>query len=224
MVMDASNSQVTMDGTKVWGVNQLTTGSGVTVTNTTTLSSHPTLDTSHPWSSSGSTTPTPPKDTTPTDPTSPSAPTSPTAGFNWTGTNAADSKTGGAGADHFWGAGGNDKLLGAAGNDTLEGQGGADTLVGGQGNDLLIGGGGNDVYKLESHGGADRIQGFANHNYVGEHDYIDLTSLGVTKANFASMVSITDSADGALIKVGDTSATVLGMHASSFNSSDFLLG
>jgi hypothetical protein len=37
-------------------------------------------------------------------------------------------------------------------------------------------------------------------------------------------VHITDSSAGAVISVGDASMTVQGMHASSFNSSDFLLG
>jgi len=169
-----------------------------------------------------STTPTPPKD--PSFPGAPTIPAPPATGFDWAGTWMADSKTGGAGDDHFWGRGGGDKLLGAAGDDTLEGQAGRDTLVGGPGDDLLIGGGQDDVYKLQPGGGADRIQGFATHSHLGEHDLIDLSALGVTQANFASVVSITDSAEGALITVGDTSATVLGMRAASFDSSDFLLG
>lgn len=188
-------------GDEVWGGAQLTGG---------------------PDGAARSTTPTPPKD--PSAPGAPSLPAAPTTGLDWTGARAADSKTGGAGADHFWGRDGGDKLLGSMGDDTLEGQAGRDTLVGGQGDDLLIGGGEDDVYKLDPDGGADRIQGFATHAYSGEHDHIDLTALGVTQANFAGKVSITDSADGALITVGDTSVTVLGMHAASFDSSDFLLG
>jgi Ca2+-binding RTX toxin-like protein len=130
---------------------------------------------------------------------------------------------GGAGADSLSGMAGNDKLSGMDGNDTLAGGKGADTLVGGRGDDLLIGGGQNDVYKLTSGGGHDTVQGFASHTYSGsERDHFDISSLGVTKAQFATAVHISDTAQGALISVGDTQVTVLGMHASSFNSSDFI--
>lgn len=44
----------------------------------------------------------------------------------------------------------------------------------------------------------------------------------MTKATFASATHITDTAAGAQISVGDTQATGVGMHAVSFNASDFL--
>jgi Ca2+-binding RTX toxin-like protein len=132
-------------------------------------------------------------------------------------------KSGGAGADSLSGQGGADCLSGMGGADTLNGGSGSDTLVGGAGDDRLIGGGGNDVYKLTSGGGHDTVVGFASHTYSGaERDHFDVSALGVTKAQFASAVHISDTANGALISVGDTQVTVLGMHASSFNSSDFI--
>jgi len=53
-------------------------------------------------------------------------------------------------------------------------------------------------------------------------DHIDISGLGVTSSQYASAVHITDASDGALITVGDTQVTVLGMHASSFNAKDFI--
>jgi Ca2+-binding RTX toxin-like protein len=145
-------------------------------------------------------------------------------GVVWAGGSGAETRTGGAGNDVLSGQGGNDTLFGSGGHDTLRGGSGHDRLVGSGGNDLLVGGSGNDTFKLEAGGGADRVEGFANHSYVGEHDYIDVRSMGVTKANFASLVSITNSADGALVKVGDASMNLVGIKAASLNSSDFLLG
>jgi hypothetical protein len=58
LVFDGSGSPVTVDGTKVWGIadSQMASSSAVTVTNTTHLSTQPTLDASHPWTTSTTTT------------------------------------------------------------------------------------------------------------------------------------------------------------------------
>jgi Ca2+-binding RTX toxin-like protein len=201
----------------------MASGSGVSVSGTTHLGAEPALDTSHPWTAATTPTPDPTPSPTPTpDPTP--APTD-TAGVIWTGTAHADVKTGTPGDDNLSGLRGNDLLKGGAGDDTLAGGRGDDTLVGGAGDDRLIGGSGDDLFRFGPGGGHDTVQGFATHAYTGgEHDHFDLSGLGITAQQFAAAVHITDTADGALISVGDSSMTVLGMHASSFNSSDFIFG
>ena len=219
MVWNAGGSPATISGNKVYGLSdaQLVSGGG-TVTGTTHLASEPTLDTSHPWTGSAPA-PTPTPDPTP----SPTPTPTPTTGFTWSGTAGDDVKSGGDGYDNLSGNGGDDRLLGGGGNDTLSGGGGADTLTGGGGVDRLIGGGGNDVFRFENGGGKDVVQGFAAHGYSGsERDHFDVSGLGVTKAQFAASIHITDSADGVVIAAGDMQMTVLGMHASSFSSSDFI--
>lgn len=212
LLWDAGGQPATVSGTQVWNLSdsQMVSGSGATVSNTTHLSSEPTLDTSHPWSTSSSPSPTPSPTPTPTPtpvptpaPTPAPAPT-PTAGVTLNGTSHADQLTGGAG------------------DDTLNGNGGNDVLTGTGGNDTLTGGGGNDTYVFTPGGGHDTVHGFASHTYSGsERDHFDVSALGITKAQFATAVHITDSSAGAVISAGDMSMTVAGMHASSFNASDF---
>jgi Ca2+-binding RTX toxin-like protein len=224
-VWDASGTGASISDTRVFGLSdsQMASGSGVSVSGTTYLAAEPALDTSHPWTAATSPTPDPAPSPTPTpDPTP--APTE-TAGVIWTGTAHADVKTGTPGDDNLSGLRGNDLLKGGAGDDTLAGGRGNDTLVGGAGDDRLIGGSGDDLFRFGPGGGHDTVQGFATHAYTGgEHDHFDLSGLGITAQQFAAAVHIADTAAGALISVGDSSMTVLGMHASSFNSSDFIFG
>ena len=136
-----------------------------------------------------------------------------------------DTLNGGAGNDSLNGGVGNDNLIGGAGNDTLSGMAGADTLTGGAGNDLLIGGGENDVFRFTLGGGQDKVTGFAKSAGSiagGERDYFDVSELGITRAEFSSAIHLTDSSDGAIISIGDTQMTVLGMKAASFGISDFI--
>ncbi len=136
-----------------------------------------------------------------------------------------DTLNGGAGNDSLNGGAGNDYLIGGAGNDTLSGMGGADTLTGGAGNDLLIGGGENDVFRFTAGGGQDKVMGFAKSAGSiagGERDYFDVSELGITRAQFSTAVHFSDSAEGAVINIGDTQMTVLGMKAASFGISDFI--
>jgi Ca2+-binding RTX toxin-like protein len=235
LLWDASGTSASVSGNKVWGLSdsQMVSGSGASVSSTTHLTSEPALDSSHPWSTSttgsgststggttGGTT-----DTTGTTggTTSGTSGSTSTAGITWSGGSGGDNKTGTSGDDYLSGYGGKDKLSGAAGHDTLDGGASNDTLTGGAGDDKLIGGGGNDVFRFTSGGGHDTVQGFASHTYTGgEHDHFDLSGLGIHSTQFASAVQIVDTTAGAQITAGDMSMTVLGMHASSFNSSDFL--
>ncbi len=101
-----------------------------------------------------------------------------------------DALTGSAAADVIIGRGGTDMLNGGSGNDTIEGGAGNDTLNGGIGNDIfryLLGGFGNDT-----------ITGF-DANPSGGQDTIDLAGLGITAANFAAKVTITNAGGGAAL-------------------------
>jgi Ca2+-binding RTX toxin-like protein len=144
LVVTGSGATATVSGTQVYGATTMT-GTGVTVSGTTTLSARPGLDTSHPYDAA-TTTP-----TTPTVPTVPTVPTTPPeAGHTLNGGSRNDSLNGGSGAD---------TINGAGGNDTLRGNDGADLIQGGKGNDVLVGGAGNDW--LSGDGGSDTISGGA---------------------------------------------------------------
>ena len=103
------------------------------------------------------------------------------------------------------GGDGNDTLTGGAGNDTIDGEGGADTIEGAAGNDMLNGGGGDDM--LEGGVGNDTLDGGAGRDSLmgddgadvfvwgdedvvtdfdnTEDDEIDISALGVTRADIA---------------------------------------
>jgi Ca2+-binding RTX toxin-like protein len=150
------------------------------------------------------------------------------------GNAGTDYLVGGAGNDYFEGGDdadgliggiGNDHLVGGAGNDYIEGGDGADGLVGGAGNDHLVGGTGNDVFLFAAGFGNDAIADF-DANSSGGQDFLDVTALGITAANFASLVSITDLGNDTLITIGADSVTLLGVSGSGANKitqQDFFL-
>ncbi|MNK09542.1 Poly(beta-D-mannuronate) C5 epimerase 7 [compost metagenome] len=105
-----------------------------------------------------------------------------------------DTLNGGAGDDVLNGGSGDDALNGGAGDDILKGGSGDDRLNGGAGDDILTGGSGDDIFVF---GGDDQITDFK----VGA-DKIDLSGLGVTAANFGSMVALTTMAAGASVTIG----------------------
>jgi len=59
-IWDASGSSMSVTGTQVYKVGTMVSGSGATVSGTTTLSSEPALDLSHPWTTSQTPSPPPP--------------------------------------------------------------------------------------------------------------------------------------------------------------------
>ena len=70
-------------------------------------------------------------------------------GFDFSGSNNAETLSGTSVGDRILGLGGNDTLNGGDGADVLEGGEGNDTLIGGSGADTLLGGAGDDVYFLD---------------------------------------------------------------------------
>jgi len=190
MVMSFNGAPVTMDDTKVYGVNQLTSGS-VSASNTTTLSSHPALDSSHPWESGGSSptpAPQPQPEPAPVQGAGGDDVLSAAAGADSyiRGGDGADTITGNA--DHFNNINGNqgadsivghssvgDWLLGGQGDDQISavqssgdniinGNLGVDTITGGTGADILRGGQGDD--QIRGSGGDDWISGDLGNNVV----------------------------------------------------------
>ena len=119
---------------------------------------------------------------------------------------------------------GADTLNGGAGNDTLNSGAGHDELTGGTGNDTMTGGYGNDLFKYSAlNFGIDRITDFDADPLFGQ-DLLNISGLGVTAANFASLVSITDTGADTLITFGAGAIQLIGVaDATSVNVSDFLL-
>lgn len=137
LLWSSGDAPATIDGTKVWGLSgsQMASGSGVAVTNTTTLSGEPALDTSHPWSAAG-----PGPAPGAGDDVLQSAP----GATEIHGGAGHDTISGSSAQDYLRGDADNDSLSGGAAFDDLHGNTGADTVRGGDGGDWVVGGQGND--------------------------------------------------------------------------------
>ena len=155
------------------------------------------------------------------------------AGIN--GLGGADTLTGSSGDDVINGGAGSNTVNGGSGNDTLSANGGVDTFRGGAGDDTITAGGGLDTYLVGEVGGLfgnDTVVGF-DANPTGGQEFLTITGLGVTVANFATRVDIAySSATGTTVTivngVGDTLGTVTlpGVGATPANSitvADFIL-
>jgi Ca2+-binding RTX toxin-like protein len=134
-----------------------------------------------------------------------------------------DNLKGNFGNDKLKGGSGNDKLFGNQGNDELFGGQGHDRLEGGGGDDHLYGGSGNDTFVFGKLSGHDTIYDF-DANPRGGQDKIDLTSLGLTAATFASEVTMSASGDGTLVSLSSGDTLLLKHVAmSAVTMDDFLL-
>ena len=130
------------------------------------------------------------------------------------------------GRDRLDGTRNDDVINGKGGNDRLSGGNGDDTLNGGNGNDTLVGGNGDDTFVFTAGFGDDRIRDF-DANPSGGQDLIDISDLGITSANFAASVTITDLGRDTLVTIGDDSILLEDVNGSGNNTitqSDFLLG
>lgn len=143
------------------------------------------------------------------------------------GNGLANTITGGDGADSLDGAGGNDLLLGGLGADTLTGGAGNDILNGDAGNDIMNGGNGNDRFVFTAAFGADTVSGF-DANPTGGQDLLDISGLGITAANFAASVTITDLGADTLVAIAGFGSILLsgvnGTGANLITQADFILG
>jgi hypothetical protein len=150
--------------------------------------------------------------------------------LNWVGTASADSRLGGDGGDTLSGLGGadtlngakgadlvyggadDDLLLGGQGDDRIYGDGGRDILNGNLGNDTLTGGADADVFVMERVGGRDVVTDFTF------DDRVDVRAFGTDDHSY----SVTQTADGAVIVLGDTSLLLQGALASNIKDSSFI--
>ncbi|MDH4560368.1 calcium-binding protein [Pseudomonas sp. BN411] len=130
---------------------------------------------------------------------------------------------GGAGNDSLSGGAGNDTLSGGASNDALTGGLGNDRLIGGAGNDFMTGGLGNDTFVFAAGFGNDNILDF-DANPAGGQDLMQLTVPGITAANFATRVSITDVGADTLVTIGGNHITLVGVaDATTVTQADFIV-
>ncbi len=145
--------------------------------------------------------------------------------FTGTGNTSANVIVGGSGSDNLSGGRGADTLIGGGGADVLDGGRDNDVLIGGAGDDSMTGGAGNDTFVFASGFGNDTITGF-DANLAGGQDFLDISGLGlgITAANFASLVTITDLGNDTLITIGANTITLLGVTGNGANvitQSDF---
>jgi Ca2+-binding RTX toxin-like protein len=139
--------------------------------------------------------------------------------------NSIENIIGSQGGDTIIMGGGVNVIDGAGGADTINAGGGNDIITGGFGNDSMNGGAGNDTFIFASSGfGADTITGF-DALAAGGQDRLQLSSsLGVTLANFNTMVTISNSAGNTLITIGTDTITLLGVNSANVDANDFLFG
>ncbi len=124
---------------------------------------------------------------------------------------------GGDGDDSLTGDGGVNKIIGGDGEDTIRGGGEDDTLTGGQGEDVFVYAFGDDD---------DRILDF-DADVAGGQDLLDVTSFGITAADFGARVSIIDAGANTIVVIdGSVSILLNGVTGDGDNvitDTDFLL-
>lgn len=188
---------------------------------TVTLSDHPVIIEVKGAQSAPTTTPTP----------APEAAPSPVPGVSWFGTAANDSKLGTTGADTLSGLGGTDILNGGQGNDLVQGGAGNDTLLGGQGDDRILGEANRDILNGNRGndtltGGADDVDFFVmepggGHDVVTDftlYERVDMRAFGSSEHSY----TLTQTEDGALISLSDTSMLLMGVQAASLQGGNFI--
>ena len=111
------------------------------------------------------------------------------------------------------------------GNDIIDAGGSNDTVIGGLGDDTMNGGAGSDTFVFGPGFGNDVISAF-DANPGGGQDFLDISGLGITAANFAASVVITDLGNDTLVNIGGQTITLNGVNgvgANSVSVTDFLL-
>jgi hypothetical protein len=108
-------------------------------------------------------------------------------------------------------------ISGNSGNNIIDGQEGGDVIAGGRGRDRIIGGSEGDVFVFAKGDGRDVIADFTD----GE-DFIQFEA--DTGISGAGDLTITDTADGMLIRYGKGDTVLLeGVHGITLNDDDFLI-
>lgn len=146
------------------------------------------------------------------------------------GTDGADTLNGLAGNDRLEGDKGDDVLNGGTGSDRLEGDKGndridggadADRIRGGDGSDRMTGGTGDDVFFFDNKDGTDTITDFTD----GDRIRFQLDNADEGGPTQFSDLTITDTANGALVDYGQGSSILLsGVAAATVTEADFIFG
>ena len=130
---------------------------------------------------------------------------------------------GGFGNDIISGSAASDSINGGAGNDTLTGNAGADTIRGGGGIDASTPGTGNDIIAAGlGDSGTHTVVGF-DANPTGGQDVVDVRSMGVTVANFATAVVRTQVGADTRITIGAMVILLRGVNVTTVTAQDFIL-
>ena len=129
------------------------------------------------------------------------------------GGNGNDTLLGRTGGDRLEGGAGNDRLEGFNGRDVLNGGTGNDTLVGGRGHDTLTGGAGTDVFVFDAQSKRDVITDFD-----ANAESLDFRGTGFSFAD----VTLSNTAGGVLVEVGNVDITLLGVAQSQIGADDFI--
>ena len=82
---------------------------------------------------------------------------------------------------------------------------------------------GNDVFRYFVGFGSDTINGFDS-DATGGQDLVDIASLGVTTANFASLVGLTQVGGNVRVSIGGNTITLTGQVLANITIDDFIVG
>ena len=117
-------------------------------------------------------------------------------------------------------------ITGSDQDNTISAGGGADRVIGGGGADTLTGGSGNDHFVFQAGFGNDIVTDFDS-NPAGGQDLLDISAFGITAADFASRISLTDLGSDILVTIdGNASQTITLTNAqltSNITAQDFIL-
>jgi Ca2+-binding RTX toxin-like protein len=110
-------------------------------------------------------------------------------------------------------------LRGNTGANDLKGLAGADAFWGGKGNDRLFGGDGGDSFHFSTGDGKDRVMDFdAGIDALHLEGWTTLADLDDLKNHFA-----TDRGNNLVIKAGNDSLTILGIHKADLDATNVFL-
>ncbi|BCL74572.1 hypothetical protein JHS3_03080 [Jeongeupia sp. HS-3] len=133
--------------------------------------------------------------------------------------------SGNAGANRITGGAAADNINGGDGDDIIEGGGGNDVMTGGAGVFGLFGGG-NDTFVFSAPSfGQDRINNF-DANVSGGQELLDISSLGISTADFTNRVQIEDLGNDTRVTIGADTIVLVGVNGTGTNAitqSDFIL-
>lgn len=141
--------------------------------------------------------------------------------------------TGDTGNDIMIGGIGHDRLDGGADDDILRGDPlgsflhGNDRLIAGTGTDILAGGGGADVFVFVQNGGANTIASFdisgASATITGADFEVGIDRIDLIDFNLIAAPTAIDTSNNAVLTLGSTTITLVGILASDLDAGDFIL-